>query len=72
MHKLTGSMKELFRSGEGERKSTCFHIDIALDVAYGNSMRTCAEDLIKFGTTMSTSEPILGEHTHTHQHTYTH
>lgn len=44
VHKLTGSMKELFRSGE----------------VYGNSMRTCAEDLIKFGTTMSTTEPILG------------
>ena len=24
-------------------------------------MRTCAEDLVKFGTTMSTTEPILGE-----------
>lgn len=28
--------------------------------AYGNSMRTCAEDLIKFGTTISTTESILG------------
>ena len=24
-------------------------------------MRACAEDLVKFGTTISTTEPILGE-----------
>lgn len=29
--------------------------------AHGSSMRTCAEDLIKFGTNISTTETILGE-----------
>lgn len=68
MHKLTGSMKELFRSGEGEGREGGREGDVlsmsplsCLRAVYGNSMRTCAEDLIKFGTTMSTTEPILGE-----------
>ena len=28
---------------------------------HGNNMATCADDLVKFGTTMSTTEPVLGE-----------
>lgn len=60
MHKLTGSMKELFRSGEGEILHNITELSMFVAAVYGNSMRTCAEDLIKFGTTMSTAEPILG------------
>jgi len=45
VHKLIGSLKELFRVGE----------------LHGNSMATCADNLVKFGTTMSTTEPTLGE-----------
>ena len=29
--------------------------------AHGNSLKTCADDLIKFGTTVSTAEPLLGK-----------
>ena len=63
MHKLTGSMKELFRSGEGEIVTMFAELSTFIfpPAAHGNSMRGCAEDLIKFGTTMSTTEPILGE-----------
>lgn len=62
VHKLTGSMKELFRSGEGESTVCCQNIAelSSFSAAYGNSMRACAEDLIKFGTTISTTESILG------------
>lgn len=44
IHKLNGSLKELFRAGE----------------AHGNCLATCASDLVKFGTALSTSEKILG------------
>ena len=30
-------------------------------LAHGNSLKTCADDLIKFGTTVSTAEPLLGK-----------
>ena len=45
-------------------KHTC-----SMFVVHGNCMRTCAEDLIKFGTTVSTSESTLGKHP---QHKHTH
>ena len=32
-----------------------------LPPAHGNSLKTCADDLIKFGTTVSTAEPLLGK-----------
>lgn len=68
VHKLIGSLKELFRVGE----RTCnmsrenrippyvYHVAYLLSV-HGNSMATCADNLVKFGTTMSTTEPTLGE-----------
>lgn len=40
--------------------------------AHGSSLRTCAEDLIKFGTTVSTAEPLLGKHHSVHVFTFIH
>jgi len=60
VHKLIGSLKELFRVGE----RTCnvwymsrenripphvYHVAYLLSV-HGNSMATCADNLVKFGT----------------------
>ena len=64
VHKLIGSMKELFRSGEGVHFIIMHYSSLSCSIstiAYGNSMRTCAEDLIKFGTNISTTESLLGE-----------
>ena len=63
VHKLIGSMKELFRSGEGKYKYMeilLLHC-ICVYIVYGNNMRTNAEDLIKVGTTISTTETVLGK-----------
>ena len=30
-------------------------------IAHGNTLKTCADDLIKFGTMVSTAEPSLGK-----------
>lgn len=68
VHKLIGSLKELFRVGERmcnmSRENRIppyvYHVACLLSV-HGNSMATCADNLVKFGTTMSTTEPTLGE-----------
>ncbi|XP_064381820.1 arf-GAP with SH3 domain, ANK repeat and PH domain-containing protein 1-like isoform X2 [Halichondria panicea] len=44
VHKLIGSIKELSKCSE----------------AHGNSMKNVAEDLVKFGTTISTAESLMG------------
>jgi len=64
VHKLIGSLKELFRVGERTSRENhippyVYHVAYLLSV-HGNSMATCADNLVKFGTTMSTTEPTLG------------
>ena len=41
--------------------NTVLALCCSLPPAHGNSLKTCADDLIKFGTTVSTAEPLLGK-----------